>query len=74
MLFPEPSRKGENGPFDTEQVRPQVVLYGNFVGSGEIGFANSSCLQGNSWARRNSTSRLSIPGKKDLVATLFSSD
>ena len=65
MLFPEPSRREENGPFSTEQVRPHVVLYGNLVGSDEIGFSNSSCLQENGFARRNSTNRLRRPAKKD---------
>lgn len=72
MLFPEPSRKGENGPFSTEQVRPQVVLYGNFVGSGEIKFLYSSCVQEEGWARRSSVSRLSSPVEKGFVTKRFS--
>lgn len=72
MSFPEPFRKGEKGPFSTEQVRPQVVLYGNFVGSGDIKFLCSSCVQEDGWARRNSVSRLSIPAKKGFITKGFS--
>ena len=72
MLLPEPSRRGENGPFDTEQVRPQVVLYENFAGSDEIGVSNSSCSQYDTSARKNSADRLRSPVKKGIVTRLFS--